>query len=269
MKNQFGKLSKLLLETEYMEGRTVLRRVEFTAPFKIMKPFPRRDGGLMVMQQMASVGIMEGDRQYQEVRVGDGCRLLLTTQSFEKIFKMQGDCAERGSHIYIGRNADFTYEPLPVIPFEKSAFAGTTTVRIADGTGRFSYREIIACGRAGMGERFRFRSFRNRMEIYEGDRLIYYDNAVYEPGKIRVGGLGFFEGYTHLLTWIIVNSKLDSEKLAEIRELLDAYDTVDGGVTVTEHGDFVVKAFGQQAETLMNLCGQIKLRITEEKQCKR
>ena len=35
MENQFGKISKLNLEADYRDGRTVLRDVSFTAPFKI------------------------------------------------------------------------------------------------------------------------------------------------------------------------------------------------------------------------------------------
>ena len=62
MKNQFGKTSELRITAEGTEGRTRLADVYFTAPFKVMEPFPLK-GGLQVMLLSASAGVMAGDEQ--------------------------------------------------------------------------------------------------------------------------------------------------------------------------------------------------------------
>ena len=71
-KNQFGKVSRLILQAERRGEKTVLTDVQFTAPYKIMKPFPRPKGGICVMQLAASAGIMEGDRQEIRLLAGPG-----------------------------------------------------------------------------------------------------------------------------------------------------------------------------------------------------
>ena len=68
--NKFGKLSRLSLKTGIREGKTIVEDVAFTAPYKIMNPFPKKNGGISVMPLCASAGIMEGDRQEFDFFVG-------------------------------------------------------------------------------------------------------------------------------------------------------------------------------------------------------
>ena len=51
--NKFGKLSRLSLKTGIREGKTIVEDVAFTAPYKIMKPFPKKNGGISVIPQCA------------------------------------------------------------------------------------------------------------------------------------------------------------------------------------------------------------------------
>ena len=60
--NQFGKVSSLELTAEERRGETILKEARFTAPYKIMQPFRKRDGGIQVMLLAASAGILEGDQ---------------------------------------------------------------------------------------------------------------------------------------------------------------------------------------------------------------
>ena len=59
--NNFNRISELKIKASLNSaGKTVLEDQFFTAPFKIMKPFARDDGGITVYQQSASAGIMAG-----------------------------------------------------------------------------------------------------------------------------------------------------------------------------------------------------------------
>ncbi len=71
-KNPFGKISSLHLVAAPQDEGTILRDVSFTAPYKMMRPFPCRDGGIRVMLLAASAGIMEGDRQEFDFHVSRG-----------------------------------------------------------------------------------------------------------------------------------------------------------------------------------------------------
>lgn len=58
--NQFGKVSQITFRALYRDGRTILDDVFFTAPYKIMKPFAKKNGGIQVMPLCASAGLMKG-----------------------------------------------------------------------------------------------------------------------------------------------------------------------------------------------------------------
>ena len=74
-KNQFGKVSTLSLDVDFKEEKTYLRDVSFTAPYKIMQPFPMEKGGIQVMLLSASAGIMEGDCQDFSFHIRSGARM--------------------------------------------------------------------------------------------------------------------------------------------------------------------------------------------------
>ena len=93
--NQFGKVSQLSLTAAARDGRTYLEDVYFTAPYKMMTPFEKEDGGIQVMPLCASAGIMKGDVQRFEYNVGQDADMEVLSQSFEKIHKMDGGCARR------------------------------------------------------------------------------------------------------------------------------------------------------------------------------
>ena len=86
--NKFGKLSRLSLKTGIREGKTIVEDVAFTAPYKIMNPFPKKNGGISVMPLCASAGIMEGDRQEFDFFVAEGTELEFLSQSFDKVHRM-------------------------------------------------------------------------------------------------------------------------------------------------------------------------------------
>ena len=77
----------------YGEGSNQVKAlddVSFTAPYKIMTPFQKENGGIQVMPLCASAGIMKGDRQQFTYQIGEGADVEILSQSFEKIHKMDG-----------------------------------------------------------------------------------------------------------------------------------------------------------------------------------
>lgn len=182
--NNFNRISELKIKASLNSaGKTVLEDQFFTAPFKIMKPFARDDGGITVYQQSASAGIMAGDQQKHDFFVNDSATLELVSQSFEKIFKMDdGAVAVRNIVAQVGSGALFVYTPLPCMPFAGSAFESKTVISLKDSTSRLVYADCICCGRKAHGEAFDYRYYKNLVEIRrERDcKLIYRDNTIFE-----------------------------------------------------------------------------------------
>ena len=62
MDNKFGKISRISACAALKDGRTILEDLSFTAPYKIMMPFRKRNG-IQIMPLVLPLGIMAGDSQ--------------------------------------------------------------------------------------------------------------------------------------------------------------------------------------------------------------
>ena len=128
MDNKFGKISRISACAALKDGRTILEDLSFTAPYKIMMPFEKENGGIQIMPLCASAGIMAGDSQEFSYHVKEGADLEVLSQSFEKIHKMDEGSATRTIEVQVDKNATLYYYPQPVIPFAQSAFDSKMTI---------------------------------------------------------------------------------------------------------------------------------------------
>lgn len=270
--NRFGRVSLLRLKAELAdeagsEGRTLLTERSFTAPFKVMKPFARPDGSIAAMVQIASAGMMAGDRQEVEVEVGRGSSLEVLSQSFEKIHRMDRGEARRRIRLAVGSGATLRFSPLPCIPFGGSAFSGELVAELSDSSSRLVLRECLSCGRVASGERFAFRSFANLIAVRRGGVLAFRDNAVFRPDPARPGfldGPGMFEGFSHAASLLVFGFPGASAEAAReaLRAASDAVRAGSGeaefGATMTASGDLVVRLLGRSAERLTELMDAVE-----------
>lgn len=249
--NHYSELSKLHIRVKKGATRNYLDHVEFTAPFKITKPFYDEKNHMKVMMLSVSAGIMEGDRQEVQVEVGENATATIVSQAFEKVHKMKAGNAKRQTSIVVEKGGFLNYSPLPVIPFEDSAFQNDSDIYLADETAKLIYGEILTSGRVGRNENFLYRFYHARTRIFVGEDLVYWDNAKYQPAKNEMSEFCMFEGFTHLSNMVLVN--MGNEKLSSIRELIAARSEVEGGATLTHRGDICVRILGNHSEVLLEL----------------
>lgn len=257
MENQFGKLSKLHITAAFKDGKTILEDVSFTAPFKIMRPFYEKKDMMTVMLLTASAGIMAGDRQEFDIHVREHASMEFVSQAYEKIHRMEEGCAKRHTHIEVEPNACLRYTPLPTIPFADSDYRSTMEAELTDETSRFVFCEVLTCGRAAHGEEFGYHRFQNKISIYQGGKIVYRDNTRYEPEWMDMKGFGMYEGFTHLANLVICNEPKSEEWIVQVRELLDAAENMEGGVTKTSAGHFVVRILGKNGQKLTEMMNRI------------
>ena len=290
MDNKFGKISRISACAALKDGKTILEDLSFTAPYKIMMPFEKENGGIQIMPLCASAGIMAGDSQEFSYHVKEGADLEVLSQSFEKIHKMDEGSAARTIEVQVDKNATLYYYPQPVIPLAQSAFDSKMTIHLEDETSRLFLLEIISCGRNAHDERFQYRRFSSKVLLYRGDKLIYRDNTRYEPDKMPMEGIGMYEGYTHManlfLSKLCNRDNVDggketnidgmdikkqmnssgtgrtSDRTAELQEkiwqILDEDSEIDGGVTRLTTGDLALRIFGHRAQKLQQVAEKIK-----------
>lgn len=290
MDNKFGKVSRISACAALKDGKTILEDLSFTAPYKIMTPFEKENGGIQIMPLCASAGIMAGDSQEFSYHVKEGADLEILSQSFEKIHKMDEGSASRTIEVQVDKNAALYYYPQPVIPFAQSAFDSKMTIHLEDETSKLFLLEIISCGRNAHEERFQYRRFSSKVLLYRGEKMIYRDNTRYEPDKMPMEGIGLYEGYTHManlfLSKLCNRDNVDggketnidgmdikkqmnssgtgrtSDRTAELQEkiwqILDEDSEIDGGVTRLTTGDLALRIFGHRAQKLQQIAEKIK-----------
>ena len=293
--NKFGRASELRLIAEARGGTTVLADEYYTMPLKVMRPFQLARASLVragegaaaaqVMVMSTSAGIMAGDEQRIDVRVGEGAALQVTTQAFEKVHRMEGEgSASRATRLAVASGGYLDYTPQPQIPFAGSAFSARTEVELADVSARLVYEEVLSCGRAARGERFAYRSYRNHVVISVAGEPVYLDNTVYAPrglakpalAPMDMEGVGLYEGFTHLANLVLVNLGIDGAAFTAARDYLRDQtgvigasaalpasagadsEAVAGGITRLTSGDVAVRLLGRRAQRLTDVLMEVR-----------
>lgn len=257
MENNFYRTSTVTIQAALRGGKTVLKDVYFTAPFKIMNPFYMKKDFMTLMCMSSASGIMAGDVQEFNFQVDEGARFEFISQSYEKIHKMNSGCATRTMEAHIDRDAIFYYNPLPTQPFKDSAFESIVNVHLKDSSSRFIMKEIITGGRCLRGEKFEYKFYHNLVSIYVGDEILYRDNTRFEPSQMDLMGLGMHEGYTHLGSLILIHEHRSKEWIASVHELLNQDEQIEGGITTIDNKAIVIRVLGHQGEHLERVLDQI------------
>ena len=262
--NPFGKTSKLEFSAENKGNLTRLRDVCYTAPYKIMFPFSQKNGWLNVMVLNASAGIMAGDTQKISVCAGSGSKLCVSSQSYEKVHRMEDGFARRNTEISVEDSASCVYRPLPVIPFAGSEFESHTTIRLKDESSKLIYSEIISCGRAARGEKFQYRRYDSYLTVVSDGRLLYRDCTCLRPKEMKLSGPGFYGEYTHLATVLFFHTGMTKDKIQSIAQKLNSESEIEAGISEFNRGNAILKILGKRAQTLERLLSRL---IKEESLC--
>ncbi|MDE7476871.1 MAG: urease accessory protein UreD, partial [Lachnospiraceae bacterium] len=81
------------------------------------------------------------------------------------------------------------------------------------------YTDIVTAGRVGMGERFAFRHYHNRICIRINKKPIWIDNCLLNPMLMDMENILFFDGYTHMGTLYYFCPDEKSKVTEKIRQL--------------------------------------------------
>ena len=130
----------------------------------------------------SSGGLVQGDRLFIDVRIDDEARAHLTTQSANRIYRMECGCAVQETSIAAGENAFLEYLPDPNIPFKGSNLFQQTTVDLRRSSTFFSW-DIVHPGRYASGERFEMGVYFSGLRLRIDGRQVLADTIVLEPAK--------------------------------------------------------------------------------------
>lgn len=238
-------MSRLYLKSENFNSKTVISDCIFTAPIKVAKPFCY-ENYIEVMMMTASAGILEGDFYDTEIEVCESSALKFTGQSYTKLFKASNKGASQKVKLTVKSGGKFLYFPTPIIPFGGSVFQNCTEVYLSSDS-RFAMLDVISCGRKAMNEEFQFTLYRSRTAVCVDDTLEFLDNQRLSPEEVRLGGIGFFEGFSHIGMMYIYGT--DNFNLPE-------YKGVEVAIT-NAHKGLCVRIFANSGDEIVRFANRI------------
>jgi urease accessory protein len=219
------------------EGRTVLLRQSFSAPFHISKP--HHDAGWLVVNLASPTpGFLSGDRVNTNVEVGCGARLMLTTPSASRLHSMNGGHAELVQELRVADGACLDVFPEYLIPQRGTRYRQRTRISVEQG-GTLLWCESVAPGRTASGEIFAYDELRFATDIFIGDTYILRERFRLVPGERALNALRahFPKAYYAGVVFAAPGITLSADAFNEMHETNAAWV----GISALPAGAWIVK----------------------------
>ncbi len=156
----------------------------------------------------------------------------------------------------LGEGARLELMPDQLIAYREASYRQRTSVTLRPSSS-LVMAEVVTPGWSPDGASFRYEELRLRTEIHVetdgGTELLALDNLLIRPPLNDVTGLGFMEGFSHLGSLVVVDSRVD-QALANQLHALTAGHNAHAGISLTRT---VAGTAGLVLRALSNSTGEL------------
>jgi urease accessory protein len=250
---------EIIAEFAVRDGLTQLVRKFHASPLKIAKTFRYENETLIadshkgdqlgVYMMDCSPGLMSGDHYEIDVRLQEGARVFLTNQSFTKVHpSMKEAGSTQRQTLHLEANAMLEYIPEPLMLYKDADLSAEIEVYLAPGSALI-LSDVLCPGRTQRGEVFEYSRYSNRMKVWHGGELIFYQNQKIEPKTMQLASQGCWESETHLGNLYIFSDRLKQHHLEEVLERMENIEKVQVrvGASLTYKHGLIVTVMGKHA----------------------
>jgi urease accessory protein len=244
-------------------GRSMATHQYHRGALRVVRPHYLDDSGQVCYVLVNPGGAYLGADLYLiDVEVGEGAKLLLTTQSATKIYRTPGSFAEQRMRLRLGEGSRLELAPEQLIAYREASYRQNTHITLRPSSSLIM-AEVITPGWSPDGSPFRYEELRLRTEIRvesdDGTGLLALDNVLIRPPLADVSGMGFLEGFSHLGSLIVVDPRVDQALADELHVLTAGHDAYSGlSLTAARLGTvgLVMKSLSNSTEELNRLLGE-------------
>jgi urease accessory protein len=180
-----GRHARLDLSFLYRNGRTVLAAAYAEPPFRVGRWFAEGEGLYMILASSAP-GAFGHDHLRQNVRIGRGARVRLTSQSAMQVHPSpDGATALLESSYHVEDDAHLHCEWHPLIPFSEARIDQRIDLNI-EGGGSLYWSDALMSGRQARGERWQFTSLAQEIAVSRDGSLEYLERYRIQPSELAV-----------------------------------------------------------------------------------
>lgn len=215
---------------------TILRRCRYTLPLQVLSPLTLDDGTSYLLLLNPTGGVLGGDHLRTEIGLEEGARVCLSTPSATRVYRSSGAPAEIATVLRVGPNATLEYLPDHTIPNRGSILRQSLGVEMDAGT-RGIFFEGFAAGRIALTERWQFREYDSRTEIFLRGRPLFANRTRIFPAESGPAALGRMAGYGYSGALLLIRDQFENwaPLLAAVRAELDAIPGIYGGASLLAH----------------------------------
>lgn len=203
-------------------------------------------------------GFVAGDQYENKFVLGDEAKLILTTQSPNKIFKSPHQIpAVQKTSIHLGQGSQLEYISDNLIAYEDAYYMQETVIHMEEHAS-LVYIDGITPGWAPTGEKFKYDEVKLKTQIYRDGQPILLDYLKLTPKTSKMQALGMLEHYTHFGTMMAIDDRITEEMIKEIRGLIDELGKpIHYGISKPYCKGFVLRVLGdltQDIEKVIEVC---------------
>ena len=257
-------IATVKIDTYLRNEITHLKSAYHTTPFKVAEIREDKNSPVLELMLMSSSpGILDGDCYDFEITVQENCKLEFSTQSYQRIFTMEGS-ASQNMKVEVQKNGFFKYLPHPTVPHKNSNYNASNTIFLNENA-VLIWGEILTCGRKLNGEQFEFTEFQNKTTIYKNGKLVVFENLYMNPSAINPLDLGQLEGFTHQASLMYFN---DSMEFKLVKQQIDDFLSEQGnllfGTSETNGNGLIIKILHHNSEKLFLLLKELSQKCIHE-----
>lgn len=203
-------------------------------------------------------GFVAGDQYENKFVLEDEAKLILTTQSPNKIFKSPNRIpAVQKTSIYLGQGSQLEYIADNLIAYEDAYYVQETVIHMKEDSS-LTYIDGITPGWAPTGEKFKYDEVKLKTQIYKDGQPILLDYLKLTPKISNMQALGMLEHYTHFGTMMVIDDRITDEMIKEMRGLIDELDkSIHYGISKPYCKGFVLRILSnltQDIEKVIEVC---------------
>lgn len=173
---------------------------------KLRFPKSHDGGGLEAVMINTAGGITGGDKLDWRFEAGRDCKLTVTSQACERLYRALDDTAHITIELTAGRGARLNWLPQETILFDGCKASRRIEVTLEDDA-RLLVVEPLLFGRAAMGEKVGQGSFRDAWHIRHGGRSVHADRLRFDGGMdCHLQGRAVAGGATALATVLVADA---------------------------------------------------------------
>lgn len=164
-----------------------------------------------------SGGLTGGDRLSYGVTLGDGVRVVATTQTAERAYFSNQGAARVDVNLSVAASGWIDWLPQETILFDGSNLDRRTRIDLGAGSGCLAL-EAVVLGRAAMGETVTRLAFRDRREIWADRRPVHLEPLALDAAALQAGAVTL--GTARAFASVVMVCPAAGDALAPLRAVL-------------------------------------------------